>query len=70
MTDEFTKLAIEKQNEIASTKQLTLQEYLLFREWFFKQRKNVGRRMAARNFDLFFAIHGMDIKIIKDDNQI
>ena len=66
MTNEFLEIAINKQKEIASGKQLTHEEYLLFREWFFRQRKDVGRRMAARNFDFFFSWYGMNVNKINN----
>jgi len=70
MTDEFTKLAIDKQNEIASGEQLTHQEYLIFRNWYFSNNKNINRRTVVRSFDLFFAFYGMNVKMVRDDEEI
>jgi hypothetical protein len=60
--NEFIKIAIAKQNEIANG-DYTHQKYLIFREWFFYQYKNVSRRIAARSFSMFDLMYGLDVPI-------
>ena len=60
--NEFIKIAIDKQNEIANG-DYTHQKYLIFREWFLQQFKNVSRRVAARSFAMFDLMYGLDVPI-------
>jgi hypothetical protein len=60
--NEFIKIAIDKQNDIANG-DYTHQKYLIFREWFFQQYKNVSRRIAARSFAMFDLMYGLDVPI-------
>jgi hypothetical protein len=60
--NEFVRIAIDKQNEIANG-EYTHQKYLIFREWFFRQFKNVSRRVAAQSFAMFDLMYGLDVPI-------
>lgn len=68
--NDFILQAIAKQDAIANG-EWTHQKYLIFREWFFYQFKNVSRRVAARSFAMFDLMYGLDIPIkitnIEDD---
>lgn len=64
--NEFIKIAIDKQNEIANG-DYTHQKYLIFREWFFRQFKKVSRRVAAKSFAMFDLMYGLDVPI-KNNN--
>jgi hypothetical protein len=66
--NEFIKIAIDKQNEIANG-EYTHQKYLIFREWFFRQFKNVSRRVAAQSFAMFDLMYGLDVPIKNTNSE-
>jgi hypothetical protein len=59
--NEFVRIAIDKQNEIANG-EYTHQKYLIFREWWFKTIQG-SKRNAARSFEMFELMYGLDIPI-------
>ena len=65
--NEFVKIAIDKQNEIANG-DYTHQKYLIFREWWFKTIKG-SKRNAARSFAMFDLMYGLDVPIKNNNVQ-
>ena len=65
--NEFIKIAIDKQNEIANG-DYTHQKYLIFREWWFKTIKG-SKRNVARSFAMFDLMYGLDVPIKNDNVQ-
>ena len=65
--NEFIKIAIDKQNEIANG-DYTHQNYLIFREWWFKTIKG-SKRNVARSFAMFDLMYGLDVPIKNDNVQ-
>ena len=59
--NEFIKIAIDKQNEIANG-DYTHQKYLIFREWWFKTIQG-SKRNVARSFAMFDLMYGLDVPI-------
>jgi hypothetical protein len=59
--NEFIKIAIDKQDEIANG-DYTHEKYLIFREWWFKTIQG-SKRNAARSFSMFELMYGLDIPI-------
>jgi len=63
--NEFIKIAIDKQNEIANG-EYTHQKYLIFREWWFKTIQG-SKRNAARSCAMFDLMYGLDVPIKNAD---
>ena len=66
--NEFIQIAIDKQNEIANC-EYTHQKQWIFREWFFRQFKNVSRRVAAQSFAMFDLMYGLDVPIKNTNSE-
>jgi len=63
--NEFVRIAIDKQNEIANG-EYTHQKYLIIREWWFKTIQG-SKRNAARSFAMFDLMYGLDVPIKNAD---
>ncbi len=66
--NKFIQIAIDKQNEIANG-EWTHQKYIIFREWYFGQHKEINRRVAARSFEIFELLYGLDVPIKRTENE-
>jgi hypothetical protein len=65
--NEFVRIAIDKQNEIANG-EYTHQKYLIFREWWFKTIQG-SKRNAARSFAMFDLMYGLDVPIKNTNSE-